>query len=133
MVRPPYREAVRELLGLAGADPARSHEESFVLDPAAPISGAEAVGTGKTHKVDFRRSGRVVDCDSDTTILEAAALAGVPLASSCGEGMCGTCKLVLLDGRVDMRHAGGIRPREIAQDKILACCSKPVDDVAVDA
>lgn len=135
---PPYMAAVRELLDLVGVDQARSHEESFVLGPAAPVTGTsvtdtEPAGTGTTHKVDFRRSGQVVECDTDTTILEAAARAGIPLPSSCGEGMCGTCKVMLLSGRVDMRHAGGIRPREMAQDKILACCSRPLDDVGIDA
>jgi hypothetical protein len=39
----------------------------------------------------------------------------------------------LLAGSVDMRHNGGIRPREIAQNKILLCCSKPLEDLAIDA
>lgn len=130
---PPYMKAVRELLDLVGADPARSHEESFNVGPAAPVTGTEAVGTGTTRQVDFRRSGQVVECGTNTTILEAAARAGIPLPSSCGEGVCGTCKLSLLSGRVDMQHAGGIRPREIALNLILACCSTPLDDVAIDA
>lgn len=130
---PPYMEAVRELLDLVGADAARYHEESFVLGSAASVLDTQAPGTGTTHMVDFRRSGRVVDCDPNTTILEAAARAGIPLPSSCGEGMCGTCKLTLLSGQVDMQHAGGIRPREIKQDRILACCSKPLGDISIDA
>ena len=32
-----------------------------------------------------------------------------------------------------MNHAGGIRPREIAQDKILLCCSTPCEDLVLDA
>ena len=47
--------------------------------------------------------------------------------------MCGTCKTPLLSGRVEMNHAGGIRPREIAQDKVLLCCSKPRENLALDA
>ncbi|MBB4683900.1 hybrid-cluster NAD(P)-dependent oxidoreductase [Amycolatopsis jiangsuensis] len=129
---PPYMAAVRELLGRAGADRRRCHEESFVFGTAAPATSAPA-GTATKHRVDFRRSGRTVECDSDTTVLEAAAGAGLTLPSSCGEGMCGTCKLTLLSGRVDMQHAGGIRPREIKQDKVLACCSKPLEDLAIDA
>jgi glycine betaine catabolism B len=131
---PPYMEAVRELLGLLGTDPARAHEESFELGGATSITEAGQADLATTHRVvDFRRSGRIVECDSSTTILDAAARAGVPLPSSCGEGMCGTCKLTLLSGRVDMRHAGGIRPREIAQNKILPCCSTPLEDLVVDA
>jgi hypothetical protein len=32
-----------------------------------------------------------------------------------------------------MQHAGGIRPREVAQNKILPCCSTPLDDLELDA
>lgn len=129
----PFMAAVRGMLGDVGVDPTRSHEESFVLGPPAARSDPGEAGSGTTYRVDFRRSGRVVECESDTTILQAAARAGVPLLSSCEEGMCGTCKLALLGGRVDMRHAGGIRPREVARDEFLPCCSTPLDDVVVDA
>ena len=31
----------------------------------------------------------------------------------------------LLEGEVEMNHAGGIRPKEINAGKILICCSAP--------
>ncbi|MGH3447728.1 MAG: FAD-binding oxidoreductase [Nocardioidaceae bacterium] len=127
---PAYMTAVRELLGSVGVDPARCHEESFLLGvPDDSTPGA----TATRHRVELRRSGRVIECDSTTTILAAASQSGLTLASSCGEGVCGTCKSTLLAGRVDMRHAGGIRQREIDQGKVLVCCSKPLDDVVIDA
>lgn len=129
----PYMESVREMLGVLGVDPAHSHEESFVLGAGTKVDRRDADGTSTTYQVELRRSGQVVECDSTTTILDAVALAGITLPSSCGEGMCGTCKLTLLSGHVDMRHAGGIRPREIEQNKILPCCSTPIGDVAIDA
>jgi ferredoxin len=46
--------------------------------------------------------------------------------------MCGTCKSKLVSGQVDMKHAGGIRPREIAQGQILICCSKPLTDLVIE-
>lgn len=135
---PPFMAAVRELLAAAGVTADRAHEESFVLGAGRPGDSADSADsagatTGTTYRVDFRRSGAVVDCGATTTILDAAARAGIALPSSCGEGMCGTCKLSLLSGEVDMDHAGGIRPREIAQGRILACCATPTGDVVVDA
>ena len=32
-----------------------------------------------------------------------------------------------------MDHAGGIRRREIDEDKILLCCSTPTTDLVLDA
>lgn len=130
----PYMAAARSFLADTGADPARCHEESFDLTPAAPQtqpSTSDAVRS--SHVVELRRSGRTITCDTDTPLLTAAARAGLTLPSSCGEGVCGTCTTTLLAGSVDMNHAGGIRPREIAQDKILLCCSTPREDVVLDA
>jgi ferredoxin-NADP reductase len=130
---PAYMQAVREHLRTAGVDPARCHEESFELTPAGgAATPAPAAGTDR-YSVELSRSGRTVSCDGGTTILEAASRAGVVVPSSCGEGVCGTCKSTLLGGSVDMRHAGGIRPREIDEDKILLCCSTPLEDLVVDA
>ena len=126
----PYMQAVRGLLAQAGTNPDRCHEESFdLVTDAAPVT----TSTGPTYTVELRRSGRTVECDEDTTLLAAAARAGLSLPSSCQEGMCGTCKTTLLSGRVEMNHAGGIRPREIDMDKILLCCSTPRGNLALDA
>jgi glycine betaine catabolism B len=143
---PPFMEAVRSLLDRAGADAGRRHEESFTLGdgPAPAVGGAaapaagdaaatQATPGGTTYTLGFRRSGRSVECDAGTTVLDAAARAGLSLPSSCGEGVCGTCKLTVLSGQVDMQHAGGIRPREVARQKILACCSTPLEDLVLDA
>ncbi|UYM04380.1 hybrid-cluster NAD(P)-dependent oxidoreductase [Solicola gregarius] len=130
---PPYMSAVREMLRTAGVDPARCHEESFELAPPSRTPAAALDDPPVGHSVELRRSGRTVSCDGATTILEAVSRAGVVVPSSCGEGVCGTCKSTMLAGRVDMQHAGGIRPREIADGKILLCCSTPLEDLVIDA
>ena len=141
---PPYMAAVATALTEAGADPARCHEESFVIGaPAAPtLVPLPGVPDGPTSPVEgaavgvsirFARSGREVLCPPGTTVLDAAASVGITLPSSCAEGLCGTCKSTLLEGSVDMRHQGGIRPRGIAQQKFLPCCSTPTGDIVVDA
>ncbi|GAB2765140.1 hybrid-cluster NAD(P)-dependent oxidoreductase [Nocardioides salsibiostraticola] len=137
---PGYMAAVHDLLGRVGADPERCHQESFVIGAAAgstPESilsnrSGTAVSTGFAT-IRFGRSGREALCAPGTTVLAAAASVGVNLPSSCGEGLCGTCKVSLLSGRVDMDHQGGIRPREIAANKFLPCCSTPDGDIVVDA
>ncbi|HHV20267.1 MAG TPA: 2Fe-2S iron-sulfur cluster binding domain-containing protein [Propionibacterium sp.] len=90
---------------------------------------ASAVGA----ELEFRRSGVTVPCQPGSTVLEAALGAGVALRSSCRQGLCGTCKLTLIEGQVDMRHQGGIRQREIDRGFFLPCCSRPVTDLVIDA
>ncbi|MFP5346360.1 MAG: FAD-binding oxidoreductase, partial [Actinomycetes bacterium] len=131
---PPYMEAVRSVLAELGADADRCHEETFTFpglpEPEAgadvpPAAGSTEQAT-ETYTVEFRRSGRTIECASDTPLLLAAARAGLTLPSSCGEGVCGTCKSTMLEGSVDMNHAGGIRPREIASEssgiRVVAVC-----------
>ena len=134
----PYMHAVRSLLGQAGADPSRCHEESFDFTKAAAADGTvpgapSAQAETSAHSIELRRSARTISCDAGTSILSAAALAGLTLPSSCGEGVCGTCKSTLISGNVEMDHGGGIRRREIDQNKILLCCSTPTTDIVVDA
>ena len=133
-----YMDSVRSILAEAGVDPARHHEECFVLGPArhastdVPNPPAGQAAAAATFTVELRRSGRTVTCDAATSVLDAAYRDGVDLPSSCGEGVCGTCKTTLLEGAVDMQHGGGIRPREIARQQILLCCSKPLEDLVID-
>lgn len=129
----PYMKAVRSLLAEAEADPRRCHEESFELGAATPEPCQKSPSSGLAYAVELRWSGRILECAPGTSILEAAAQAGLSLSSSCTEGVCGTCKASLLSGTVEMDHAGGIRPREIAQHKILLCCSTPTSDLVIDA
>lgn len=135
---PPFMEAARTILAEVGVDPGRTHEETFVFPGAAAGQGAGAEtstngAAAPTYSVELACRGRTIECDAGTPILQAAARAGVTLPSSCGEGVCGTCKTTMLAGSVDMDHAGGIRPREIAQNKILLCCSTPLEDLVLEA
>jgi len=109
--------------------------ESFA-ETRAEASGFEPapvpVETETRFKVSFAKSHREIECGSGQHVLDAAKKAGVRLPASCTQGMCGTCKVKLVSGEVSMKHAGGIRQREIDQGMVLLCCSKPLTDLVVD-
>lgn len=141
-----YMASVREILTEVGFDLAHHHEETFVFESLAPAAFVEAepgdIGdftpleseaSSDAFTIAMSKSGRSFPCGPDEFILDAAFRAGISPPSSCSQGMCGTCKTVLLSGDVDMQHNGGIRPREIAAGKVLICCSKPLGNVALDA
>jgi glycine betaine catabolism B len=142
---PAYMAAVRRLLDEAGYDMANYHEESFSFEglpadeqtAADPLHLADQIGDTHadvaTFNVEFVRSGRTISCYADQNVLDAALAAGIHHPAGCGQGMCGTCKTVKLEGEVDMQHNGGIRPKEIAQNKVLICCSKPLSDLRIEA
>lgn len=139
----PYMKAVRDLLDEAGFDRSRYHEESFSFETLAAGAAAEASDAGAEpvangdavaaqFSVCFAKSQREILCGSGQHVLEAARQSGVRLAASCTQGMCGTCKVRLVSGQVEMKHNGGIRQREIDQGMVLLCCSKPLTDLIID-
>ncbi|NIE62874.1 hybrid-cluster NAD(P)-dependent oxidoreductase [Burkholderia sp. Ax-1719] len=136
----PYMKAVRDLLDEAGFARERYHEESFSFETLAaddaPLTAAPdsaPVSTeATTFKVTFAKSHREIVCGEHQHVLAAAREAGVRLPSSCAQGMCGTCKVKLVSGQVEMKHNGGIRQREIDQGMVLLCCSTPRSDLVVD-
>lgn len=65
------------------------------------------------------------------TLLQAATRQTIVIPCGCASGMCGTCRVSLVSGAVDMQHNGGISPEEEAQGFILACSSRPRSDVTI--
>ncbi len=66
-------------------------------------------------------------------MLEAAEAIGVPIDYSCRVGICGTCKVPLLEGKVTMEVEEGLAPDEKARGIILACQAKSVGNLVVEA
>ncbi|MGR6090521.1 flavin reductase family protein [Brevibacterium sp. CSND-B09] len=112
----------------ASAGESGDDDEIAVVDPAA----LPTVGQGE-HTMSFVRTGLNVCVGEDETVLQAARKAGVKIPANCQEGMCGSCKVVKLDGDVEMNHLGGIRAREIDAGKFLPCCSTAKTDLVIDA
>ncbi|MGH8231701.1 MAG: 2Fe-2S iron-sulfur cluster-binding protein [Steroidobacteraceae bacterium] len=125
-----------EALKLApGPSRAASDAQRRAAPPApSPANGAagDAEPDERIFRVTFSKSGHTLACRADQSILSAVESAGLPLPFSCREGRCGTCRSRLLSGEVDMRHAGGIRQRQIDLGDILVCCSRPLSDIVIE-
>jgi len=134
----PFMRAVRGMLEAAGFDMARYHQESFaapvVEEVAAPFSGDGVAGDrAETIPVRFAQSDVEGQCRPGQTVLQTARASGVRIAAACEFGLCGTCKVRKLSGEVEMNHNGGILDEEIAEGFILACCSKPLAPLEIEA
>ncbi|MFJ3483104.1 2Fe-2S iron-sulfur cluster-binding protein [Pseudomonas sp. NPDC090202] len=131
-----YMTAVKSLLEQSGFDLRHYHQESFdiALLNEAPLIEAAPLGdqAEQLFSVTLARSGKTFSMPASQTVLAAAKKAGAIVPSSCSQGVCGTCKTTLLEGTVEMKHNGGIRPREIDKGLRLLCCSKPVSDLVLD-
>lgn len=87
---------------------------------------------GKTYRVEFARSGRVLEWTGDSgadTLLELAEANGVKMRCSCRAGNCGTCVTAIADGSVEY-----VRPpsREHDAGTCLPCIARPRSDIVLD-
>lgn len=88
------------------------------------------------YKVNFSSHGKIVELEEGKTILDAAALAGIPLESNCGStGKCGKCKVRIAKGYAPQDAAAGKRffsEDETAQGWVLGCKYEIHDDLEVE-
>jgi len=88
-----------------------------------------------SYTVEVEPTGDVIEVQDDQTILDAALRQGVYLPHACNHGLCGTCKVELLEGEVDHGDASPFALMDMERDegKCLACTSKPKEDCAIEA
>ncbi len=85
---------------------------------------------GEGGTLTFRNSGRTVEVDGATTVLEAGEQAGIGMPYGCRMGICHTCTLTLVSGRVrDLRNGD-----EYAQpnEQVQTCITAAVGDCTLD-
>ncbi len=71
--------------------------------------------------------------DRFESILELAEENGIDIEYECRQGFCGTCKVKLLSGEVDMETEDGLEDEEIQNGFILTCVSVPKSDIVLEA
>ena len=75
-------------------------------------------------EVELKDSGLVITVPRDQTILQALRNFNIDVQSDCGEGLCGSCEVRVLEGQIDHRDVVLTRAERSANDKILVCCSR---------
>ena len=76
-----------------------------------------------------------VEVADGQTLLDACLRAGVWLPHACGHGLCGTCKVEVLDGEVDHGAASPFALMDFERDEgfTLACTARASCDVTIEA
>ena len=80
-------------------------------------------------------SGREFDADGDESILDAALREAVVMPYGCKDGICGTCKALVLEGEVEQGpHApAALDAAERAAGYALMCCASARSALVVEA
>jgi ferredoxin-NADP reductase/DMSO/TMAO reductase YedYZ heme-binding membrane subunit len=102
---------------------------------AAPAQTAEPAATpvNGAATLTFARSRKSLPMTARKTVLEAAEDLGVSINFDCRAGICGQCKIKLLAGQVTMETEDALTPLDRANNLILSCQARCIDQVAVEA
>ncbi len=79
--------------------------------------------------------GQAVAARDGQTVLDACLRAGVWLPHACGHGVCGTCKVQVLEGEFEHGDASNFALMDFERDegRILACCATARTDLVIEA
>ena len=88
---------------------------------AAPAPTAPEPDAESGFEVFLARTGRSVQVDPGTSILDAVLAAGVDVLTDCREGICASCETPVLEGTVDHRDFV-LTERERATNSVLMLC-----------
>lgn len=109
----------------AGWPRAQVHLERF----SAPPGEAPAAGGGFT--VQLARSGRSLPVAPGQTLLQVLQSAGVPVITSCEQGICGSCETRVISGRPDHRDHLLSEDEKASHRVMMVCCSGSQDPLLV--
>ncbi len=72
----------------------------------------------------LHKSGRRLQVEPDKTMLETLLDAGVEVAFSCMQGMCGTCETKVISGVPEHRDLYLSEAEQASNGTVMVCCSR---------
>ena len=76
----------------------------------------------QAFEIVLKRAGKTLTVPADKSILETLAGAGIKIKTLCKEGVCGTCRVGLLEGRAD--HRDEVLTDDERERNIQVCVSR---------
>lgn len=102
------------------------HFEWFSADSEAQS------GENEEFEVILDSSGKRLTVPAGKTLLEVLRDNGVPIASVCSEGVCGTCETYVLSGDIDHRDNVLTDEEKESNEMMMVCCSRGRGEIVLD-
>lgn len=93
----------------------RRHVEYFAAKAEAAVAGG--------FSVELARSRLTLEVPPGRSILDVVLDAGIAVATSCREGICGSCETRILEGEADHRDALLSPEEQALNQSMMICCS----------
>jgi len=95
------------------------HVEHFQGEAVSP-----AAVQARPFEAVLRDSQVQVQVRADQTLLQALQAAGLDVPCDCGEGLCGSCEVAVVEGEIEHHDKVLSRSERAAGQRMLACCSR---------
>jgi len=88
-----------------------------------------------SYQLTIEPLGATIEVEDGQTILDAALRQGIYIPHACCHGLCGTCKVEILEGEADIGDASpfALMDFEREERKALACCATLEADTVIEA
>lgn len=88
-----------------------------------------------SYELTIEPIGETIEVEQGQKVLDACLRAGIYLPYACNHGLCGTCKVEVLEGEVEHNEASPFALMEMERDegKTLACCATLLEDTVIEA
>jgi ring-1,2-phenylacetyl-CoA epoxidase subunit PaaE len=132
----PMTDVARDVLLAHGAGDEHIHRELFFVGPPpaatsrAPAAAEPEAGAQVTVMLDGRSQSFVLPEDG-ASILDATLRYRADAPFACKNGVCGTCRAKVVEGRVRMDASYALEPADVAAGYALACQSHPATERVV--
>lgn len=83
-------------------------------------------GSDGSFEIQLASSGRVITVEKEKSVVQALADAGIKVATSCEQGVCGTCLTRVLEGIPEHKDLFLTPEEQARNDQFLPCCSRAV-------
>ncbi|MFY1668037.1 PDR/VanB family oxidoreductase [Pseudomonas sp. Pseu.R1] len=100
---------------------ANTHRERF-------SATTDALQPGDSFRVRLQRSGLTLTVPAELSLLQVCEAAGVDVAYSCEEGVCGACEVKVLAGQVEHRDTVLTPSQRQRSESMMICCSRGVGE-----
>jgi ring-1,2-phenylacetyl-CoA epoxidase subunit PaaE len=127
-------DMLRDTLVDRGHDPANVHRELFIASSpakprptAAPDTTAAATGSDVEVILDGRSTTFKLSPEGPS-ILDAALQQRGDAPYACKNGVCGTCRARVVEGKVDMDQNFALEHDEVERGYVLSCQAHPLTD-----
>tara|TARA_R110001583_G_scaffold1532_5_gene11911 strand:+ start:4386 stop:5357 length:972 start_codon:yes stop_codon:yes gene_type:complete len=96
------------------------HYEQF----SAPVTNHEALSNRHAFELQLASSGQIIPVSADQSAAQALIAAGVPVAISCEQGICGSCLTAVIDGEPDHQDYFQTEAEKATNNRFTPCCSR---------